>query len=211
MTEMERVLLFGLSGDPPTGDAGHRGLVAWAASKRFHPDMGGALDGVWVVPVFRHAYPEKAGLSPYRHRLAMCRLGFCDIPGVTVVEAERELAEARSGQRGSSESPEALGTADLVAFLRARHPDIQFGLLLGADTARDLAEGRWKDPERLEGVPRVVAPRPGIDFVGVSEGVPEVGAVSSSAARAASPGERRRMLVPAVADYIDQNGLYVPR
>lgn len=65
-----RVLLFGLSANPPTGARGHMGLLAHCRALRF--------DEVWLLPVFRHIFASKRRLAPFRDRLAMLRLAVAD-------------------------------------------------------------------------------------------------------------------------------------
>lgn len=201
-----RVLLFGLSGDPPTGDGGHLGVVRWAAERGIHPELGGRLDAIWILPVYRHAYAAKAGLSSYEHRLEMCRLCFEQrgFPvDVTVMDLERELAMSRGQQH--------TGTVDVVEHLQALHPEASFGLLLGADTAADLLRGRWRrSKDLLAQVRLVVVPRVGVGgelLRGVTAAdAPALDSVSSTAAR-----QRRDLtdlVVPEVAAYIQAQGLY---
>ena len=209
----ERILLFGLSADPPTGERGHLGLVKWASQRRMYPELGGAIDRIWVVPVHRHTFVEKSGLSPYIHRVAMARLCFEGVQGqvpVEVSEAERELADSRT----SLGSGERLGTLDLIDFLEGAHPGCRFGLLLGADTARDVWSGRWKrSDELLKRVAIVTVPRIGVTLsvkyqARVAVDAPALGAVSSTEARQAAGPALRALVTPAVAAYIEKHDLY---
>lgn len=206
---MKRVLLFGLSADPPTGEDGHLGLVRWATKRSEYPELGGPIDALWILPVFRHAFSEKSGLSAFAHRLEMSRRCFENQGGtvpVVVSEAERELAEAHPGER--------LGTIDLVEHLEARHPGTRFGFLLGADTARDLFLGKWKrGKELLRRVGWVVVPRQGVTLepglgISLAEDAPPLGRVSSTAVRRARPEDRHRWLTPEVAAYVERHRLY---
>lgn len=210
MAELRRVLLFGLSADPPTGAGGHLGLIRWAVARPAHPELGGRLDAIRVLPVYRHAYAEKSGLASYEDRVQMCRLGFAragrpDLP-VEVSRDEEDLARRRGGTRGS--------TLELIEDLEAREPGVRFGLLLGADTAADLRAGRWqRSDELLARVPLVIAPRAGVEGagdLGFASDAPQLEAVSSSAARAAAkhPARLRSLVVEPVARYIESRGLY---
>lgn len=207
---MRRVLLFGLSANPPTGEGGHLGLVRWAAERREHPELGGELDAIWVLPVHRHAYEDKSDLAPFRHRLEMCRRCFegRDLPvRVVVDDAERVVSEGRPSQ--------PIGTIDVVEHLQGREPDARFGLLLGADTARDLLQGRWKrSGDLLSRVGLVVVPRAGfappsdLDLP-IADDAPALGSVSSTQARGrVKRGRLREVVTPEVADYIETHGLY---
>ena len=203
-----RILLFGLSANPPTGEGGHRGLVRWVATRPAHPELGGPIEAVWVLPVARHAFAEKANLADFEHRLAMCRLAFEDLPGgvpVEVLDVEREVARARAGR--------PVGTIDVIEALEARHPEVRFGLLLGADTARDLVRGRWRRADELRArIPLVVVGRPGDagleGDLAVAPDAPAPSAVSSTEARRATGDRLRALVAPAVADYIERHGLY---
>ncbi|MEL6187572.1 MAG: nicotinate-nicotinamide nucleotide adenylyltransferase [Myxococcota bacterium] len=209
---MKRVLLFGLSADPPTGEEGHLGLVRWAARRTTYPELGGPIDAMWILPVFRHAYAEKSGQTSFVHRFEMSRLCFEGrnepVP-IVVSDAERELAAARPEER--------LGTIDLLDHLEARHSGTRFGFLLGADTARDLFLGKWKGGHTLlTRAGWVVVPRVGVSLdpdLGVvwAHDAPALGKVSSTAARRAHSKERLRWLTPEVAAYVERHGLYGPQ
>ncbi|MCK6549272.1 nicotinate-nicotinamide nucleotide adenylyltransferase [Myxococcota bacterium] len=195
-----RVILFGLSANPPTGAAGHVGIVRWAATQ---------ADEVWVLPVFRHAFHEKRDLAPFDDRVAMARLAFEAIPGlegrVHVKLTERDVAQ-------TMRIDEKVGTIDVVRRLRAERPDVDLVLLLGADTWRDLARGRWKESDALRAlVPVVVVAREGVDVEpgAPTQRVPGLGAVSSSAVRSSRDrAYLAEVLPPRVLEYIEAHGLY---
>lgn len=203
-----RVLLFGLSADPPTGDEGHLGILRWAVTRESHPELGGPVDAIWVLPVYRHVFDEKSGLAPFEDRVQMCRLAFENrgLP-VEVKTLERTLAEAHPGRR--------TGTMDLVEHCRRLEPNTLFGLLLGADTARDLVHGRWRrGDELLSDVAIVVVPRVGVEVsnrdlapLTLAEDAPAPLAGSSTGARTRIR-DRERFLDPLVAAYVRENGLY---
>ena len=89
----KKVLLFGLSGNPPTGDGGHRGIARhFAALAGVRADF----EQVWVMPVFQHAFAAKRNLVAFDKRLEMARLNFGDLPNVKVVSLEREVFEDKS-------------------------------------------------------------------------------------------------------------------
>lgn len=151
LSEVSRyVLLFGTSANPPTGMGGHAGIVSWASNR---PEV----DEVWVLPVYRHAFQEKQDMPSFSHRMQMAELAFGHVPNVRVLDVERRVAE-------SMPEGELVGTVDVVRWLQSEHPDIRFGLLLGADTYEDLTAGRWKESAALLSMVDVVAiPRPGVD------------------------------------------------
>ncbi|MBK6685127.1 MAG: nicotinate-nicotinamide nucleotide adenylyltransferase [Deltaproteobacteria bacterium] len=206
-----RVLLFGLSANPPTGMAGHAGLVRWAASRPTHPELGGPLDALWVLPVYRHAFGDKRQMVAFEHRMAMAKLAFEGLPGllvpVEVKDTERRvwLEKERVGEVDT-----VVGTIDLVQALLAEHPGIQLGLLLGADTFRDLQAGRWKaSGELLATVKVVVVPRIGVDLSVPRPDGPALGPISSSALRASrDPAVWAAALQPEVWAYVQAHHLY---
>lgn len=212
----EHILLFGLSANPPTGEHGHLGLVRWAARRKW-VTRHGEINGIWVVPVFRHAFTSKSDLASFEHRVAMCRLCFQSRRGdqarpavsIDVSTAERELALANPDA--------ALGSIDLIEYLETQHPQKRFSLLLGADTARDLWSGLWKDGDKLlKKVGLIVVPRVGVELEPqytrwVASDAPALGAVSSTEARRSSGSTLRTLVAPEVATYIEQHKLYAPK
>ena len=203
---MKRVMLFGLSANPPTGLGGHAGLVRWAATARLDAWDGAMPDEVWVLPVYRHAFAAKRQMAPFEHRMAMARLAFEHLPGleerIRVLDVERAVHAAAAPDA-------ALGTIDIVRHLERAHPDTAFALLLGADTYRDLLDGRWRESEvLLQRVAVVAVPRKGVEApVPVRDDAPVLDEVSSSAVRA--DFERGRdVLQPEVRAYIEKHGLY---
>lgn len=206
------VVLFGLSGNPPTGLGGHAGIVRWAATRAALDAFSGeGVDQVWVLPVYVHAFASKKGMPSFEHRLRMCELAFGpglpEVAGrVRVLDVERVLGErAPQGEAGHDVR---VGTIDVVRHLMAAHPGVRFALLLGADTHRDLLEGKWKQSQALLSLVPVLA----IPRVGVGEGDgegPQLTAVSSSAVRASrDPAFLAEALQPEVLDYIRAHRLY---
>ncbi len=207
---MKRVVVFGLSANPPTGLGGHAGLVRWAATRaRLEAWDGEGPDEVWVLPVYRHAFRAKRDMASFEHRMAMAKLAFEHLPHlsarVRVLDTERTVAEAFA-VRDARAVP---GTIDVVRFLRDDHPGVAFALLLGADTYRDLLEGRWKESEALLKMVAILAvPRPGVSTsVPAAEDPPALDEISSSAVRADFAG-RAIALQPSVRAYIEAHGLY---
>lgn len=200
------ILLYGTSANPPTDEGGHGALVRWAATRPRFPEIGGPIDAVWVLPVYAHVFDKR--LAPFEHRLAMARLAF-ERPGpgvpVEVLDVEREVSEARGGRPG---------TLDVVEALEADYPETRFALLLGADTARDLLEGKWKrSASILARIPIVVIPRPNEAFDGAgrlfpASDAPQTQPVSSTGARDATGAELLKLVRPEVADYMMRHRLY---
>ncbi|TSE19944.1 Nicotinate-nucleotide adenylyltransferase [Tepidimonas alkaliphilus] len=192
-----RVGVFGGAFDPP-----HRVHRALARLALRH--LG--LDALHVIPT-GHAWHKARALSPAAHRLAMCRLAFARLPGVVIDPCEL----ARPGPSY---------TADTLAELRARHPQAQLLLLIGADQWRALPTWhRWRDVLAL--ATPVVAARPGATLADSPLGAPPrtlpwpARDMSSTAVRAAAAAgadvAALATLVPAaVARYIVRHGLYRP-
>lgn len=106
----------------------------------------GGVDGVLVVPTFRHAFSKE--LAPFEARLAMCRLAMGDLPGVEVSRAEEELG-------GESR------TLRLLEHLATTHPGVPLRLLVGADILLETHKWhRWDEVARI--APPLVLGRVGI-------------------------------------------------
>ncbi|GMF29697.1 unnamed protein product [Phytophthora fragariaefolia] len=212
------VLLFGLSANPPTGAAGHMGVVSHCR------DM---FDEIWLLPVYQHIYSSKRQLAPFEHRVEMCRLALetlqrGDGGGATlrVAQEEREMFELAAA---ACDSPEQLrlGSFDLVQFLRRRYRDASFSLLLGGDTYADLLAGKWKrGDELMQLVKLLVVDRKGVESPWRAREqqrndrvtylhVPELSDVSSTKVRAtADRAELEQHVDAAVLDYMAEHKLY---
>ena len=186
MTESRRVALCGGSFDPP--HTAHVLTVAYGLSAC-------PIDEIWMVPVWKHAFAKP--LSPYEDRRAMLALALDDFgPRVRISDVERELD-------GTSR------TIDTVRHLRAQHPDTRFSLLMGTDLFAERE--RWKAFDELERlVDMHVVGRSGVPDppdVPVGPHLPPIS--STEIRRRVRAGEPLHGLVPlAVAEYIEQNGLY---
>ncbi len=230
------VVLFGTSANPPTGMVGHGGIVAWGA-KDLRVDLPNdqrpedareavAMDAVWVLPVYKHAFASKSNLLPFEDRLKMAELGFTKLPGLegkvevkdterVVVEAAIQKAKAEAAQLGISEEEAVkgvrVGTIDVVRHLMAEHPDTQFVLALGADTVADLRAGKWKEGDTLQQmVPIVALPRAGVDSVaGTEDNAPKLTDISSTKVRGSTDLDfLKSALEPDVLQYILDKKLY---
>ena len=132
-----RVCIFGLSGNPPTGTLGHQGIVKMLVNLKHYNE-------IWVLPVYVHAYktPSKTRLAPFEHRMEMCRLAFEKLDkNVHVKPTEQDVYLEHSLKT------EVVGTAELLEYLREKHPELIFSLALGSDTYRDLVQGKWSGRE----------------------------------------------------------------
>lgn len=127
MTRPLRIGLFGGAFDPP--HTAHRALVRAAID-----DL--ALDRLLVIPTGQ-AWHKSRALTPARHRLAMARLCFADLPQVQVDAMEIER-------------PGPSYTIDTLRTLAARWPDAEWFLLIGEDQAHALTQWReWRHIAQL--------------------------------------------------------------
>jgi nicotinate-nucleotide adenylyltransferase len=114
-------------------------LVARTALRRL------GLDRLWWLVTPGNPLKFKSGLEGLTQRAAAARV-LAPRPRVVVTTFEAEL--------GSSY------TADVVAFLRRRHPGVRFVWVMGADNLASFHHWqRWRDIARL--VPIAVVDRPG--------------------------------------------------
>ncbi|GLD95340.1 hypothetical protein PINS_up003984 [Pythium insidiosum] len=223
--EKREVLLYGTSANPPNGMTGHMGAVAFCRE---------LFDEIWVLPVYQHIYSTKRQLAPFHHRVTMTELAVADMDRaqqdtgetsskravVRVSEAERELFEHHAAL---TDKPEELrvGSIDLVRFLREKHPDLSFTMLLGADTFADLRAGKWKNGDELQRLVKLLVMSrkgfepPQVELNGDEQQrirfitIPALDDASSTRTRAIKdPDQLRRAVFPGVAEYIIKNKLY---
>jgi nicotinate-nucleotide adenylyltransferase len=134
------------------------------------------------------------------HRVAMVAAAVGDEPRLAL-------------ERLEADRPGVSYTVDTLRALRAREPDREFVVLLGADAAADLDQ--WHEAAALPGLARLVAfarpgaPRPSHALLHQVVEAPAV-EISSTAIRGrVAAGRSIRYLVPdAVAEYIATHGLY---
>jgi nicotinate-nucleotide adenylyltransferase len=149
---------------------------------------------VWLLPSYRHPFGKE--LAPFEDRVRMCELAARELRGVAVCTAERELAD----------DPLVGKTARTLEHLAAKHPDLEFALVVGADILPDTP--KWYRWDRVRELARVVViGREG--FLPVP-GAPSLPAVSSTEIRARiARGEDVSGLVPRrVREYVEDRGLY---
>ncbi len=134
--------LFGGSFDPMT--PGHRGraeeLVTTYRQDVLGPDGAPAkrrIDALWLIPVFQHYFPEKREeMAPYQDRLNMMHVCLGTLLGpATADKAEVRISNIEQQLGGISR------TYDTIAALKARNPNIDFVLYLGADIRDEV--GKW--------------------------------------------------------------------
>lgn len=159
-----------------------------------------ALDELWLVPTYRHAFGKH--LASYDDRVAMCeRLAAALGPRAAVSRIEEEVARVRGGESR---------TLHTLEHLAATQPDLSFRLIVGADILAETSAWLGWD-EVCRRAPPVVIGRGGI--------APPPGAtVTELTMPAVSSTEVRRrlaarepvgdLLSASVFRYIADRGLY---
>ncbi len=137
-----RVAVFGGSFNPP--HLGHAMVAAWVR-------WADRADEVWFTPTLQHAFDKS--LAPWSARAAACE------------ELAALLGGWASVCRIEAELPVPSYTVRTLDALAARHADVEFRLVLGADAWEQRAS--WHQWSRIEKVysPIVVGrgARPGLD------------------------------------------------
>lgn len=180
-----RVALLGGSFNPP--HVAHLMVAYWTLATQ-------DVREVWLLPSFRHPFGKE--LAPFDDRVRMCELAVRGVRGVAVCTAERELAD----------DPLVGKTVRTLEHLAAKHPGLDFALVVGADILPDTPKWyRWQRVTELARV--IVAGREGYPPV---PGVPTFPAVSSTEIRARiARREDVSGLVPRqVREYVEERGLY---
>jgi nicotinic acid mononucleotide adenylyltransferase len=129
------IAIFGLSGNPPTGEGGHAGIVQYLV-------QSGEFQEVWVLPVFQHQFFSKRSLAPFQTRVELCQLAFESFSSETC--AVRVLAVEQDVEKVVQQH----GTIDTLNFIKAHNPATRLHLVLGSDTYNDISMGKWKGGER---------------------------------------------------------------
>lgn len=178
------VALLGGSFNPP--HVGH--LLAAHFVRATQP-----VDEVWLMPSFRHPFGKE--LTPFEHRVAMCERVAGDAAGwLKVSQVEREV-----GGEGR--------TVDTLGFLKDRHPDHAYTLIIGSDILRDLP--KWKDFARIQQLAKVLVLHRAGYPAPEAFGPPLVEVSSTEVRDRLSRGELPTDLVPrAVLAYAREHGLY---
>lgn len=178
------VALIGGSFNPP--HVGH----LWAATyvRAVEP-----VDEVWLMPAFHHPFGKP--LLAFEHRLAMCERLCEDASGwLKAVDVERQV-----GGHG--------WTVETLQWLRARHPDWMFSLVIGSDILKDLPQ--WRDFDRIRQLSHVVVIHRAGYPAPEAKGPPMAEISSSEIRQDFAAGRDPEDRVPRrVLDYIRQHGLF---
>lgn len=104
------------------------------------------LDKVWIVVSPQNPLKDKSILINTYDRLEMCKLAFNDDINIQVSDIELQL-------------PQPSYTIDTLAYLKEKHPEHEFSLIMGADNLNTLK--KWKNYEIiLRDYKILVYPRP---------------------------------------------------
>lgn len=137
--------LLGMSANPPSGLSGHQGIVRYLTQCQHFQD-------VFILPVFSHMFVEKHHhMQSFEDRMMMCQLAFeqesteqCKVEVTTFEQTAKEHYLHISGPNYR------VGTVDVLEYLlqQDQYKDMEFTFVLGSDTFRDLANGKWKQADR---------------------------------------------------------------
>lgn len=195
MAPPRRLGIFGGAFDPP--HRAHHALARAAIAQL-------QLDELRLLPTGQ-AWHKPQALSEARHRLAMCRLAFADLPEVFVDDRETR-------REGDSY------TIDTLESLQAECPGAQWFLIIGGDQWR--AFGSWRrGPDILQRATLVVADRADPVPAGAQGpgDLPPALALEWPHMAVSATDIRRRvrhhqpidaLVLPAVAGYISDHQLY---
>ncbi len=135
--------LYGGSFNPP--HEAHR-KVALTALKRL------GLDRVWILVTPGNPLKQHGGLPSLDDRITAVKT-LIRHPRVDVTGVEGDIGTSR--------------TCQVLAYLKARCPDVDFVWIMGADNLVDLHRwGRWR--RIMDGAPVAIVDRPGADFAALS-------------------------------------------
>ncbi len=138
-----KVAIFGISANPPTGENGHSGVVKYLVQTHIFKE-------IWVLPVYEHIYSEKNKLAPFEDRVNMCKLSMehlsTPLCAVRVLSIEKVASQHLRSIYGNEFR---VGTVDVLDFIRTVYSSLGLHLVLGTDTFNDLSNKKWKDSDRF--------------------------------------------------------------
>ncbi|HEV2305935.1 MAG TPA: nicotinate-nucleotide adenylyltransferase [Candidatus Acidoferrales bacterium] len=212
------IAIFGGTFDPI--HFGHV-IVAEAAARRFH------LSEIHFVPSSHPPHKNAEQLAPFWHRYAMVALACAAKPRFipSLAEAPRDSTDWR-----------VFYSVDTIARFRHQHPHNQIYFMIGADSFLEIAA--WRQAQRLlDSCDFIIANRPGVRVEALRGAIPAemlapkpsrgqesialrkstVHVLTTVASAISSTGIRRRckrgmsirrLVPPAVEDYIRKQALY---
>lgn len=198
-----RIGLFGGTFDPI-----HQGHLILAERCR----ESARLDEVWFLPSFKPPHKAERTITRFDQRCEMVTLATTGQPAFRMEPIEKEL-------------PEPSYTAETLKALHQRHPDAEFALILGADSAVDLVN--WYRPAEVVALAELVlVPRPGVELwtqerIAINLNIepssvrlthikaPLIEIASSDIRQRVAEGKTIRYMLPrAVEEYVRERTLY---
>lgn len=161
------------------------------------------IDQLWFVVSPHNPHKKKANLLNDYDRLELAHRAVGDDPRLKVSDIEFYL-------------PKPSYTVDTLAYLKDRHPNHHFKILMGSDNLENFH--KWKNYETIvENYGVIVYPRPGFDKskmqlhknITVAENAPLMEISSSFIRNAVKEGKDIRHFLPLKTwKYIDEMGFY---
>lgn len=161
------------------------------------------VDQLWFVVSPQNPHKKKMNLLADHHRLEM---------------VERAIGNDERFRASNIEFnlPKPSYTIDTLAYLKERHPNNQFVILMGSDNLEYFH--KWKNYETIvENYGVIVYPRPGFDEskvkshknISIADGAPLMEVSSSFIRKAIKEGKDVRYFLPqAAGKYLDEMNFY---
>jgi nicotinate-nucleotide adenylyltransferase len=161
------------------------------------------IDQLWFVVSPHNPHKKKANLLNDYDRLELAHRAINDDSRFKVTDIEFYL-------------PKPSYTVDTLAYLKDRHPNRQFKILMGSDNLENFH--KWKNYETIvDNYGVIVYPRPGFDAskmkihenITVAENVPLMEISSSFIRNSVKEGKDVRHFLPLKTwEYMDEMGFY---
>ncbi len=166
-----------------------------------------SLDEIWFMPAAHPPHKAIAGISPAKDRLQMLEFAIAG-------HAQFRISELELNRPGPSY------TVDTLQQLVAERPEVEWSLLIGADSLRDFRT--WREPERIARLAEIAVVNRGgetaPDLATFRQEfgnrirqveIPDLQISATDLRQRVRSGRSIRYLVPrAVEVYIRQSGLY---
>ena len=141
----KNILIYGLSGDPPTGKHGHRGIIEYLIKENKNNKNKSlpCFEYIFILPTYKYAIPEKIGHeNTYDFRYKLIKENFKDINDniIKVLPLEKEVLEY---VQKTNKNRKSAGSYDVLSYLREKIPNANFYWCSGADSFNDCVDGYW--------------------------------------------------------------------